>query len=147
MTQSTDTDQAQQWAIMELMGHQKIAGRYTEHGAMHRVDVPDGNGRFRFSRLYSPQAIYSITFVDLETAQAAAQVFDQPAITVWELQTEIKRLAAAVPASYPDEIYDLDYTKEDEQEFYPPNNCLNCGGGCDGDYCSIICQEEYTREE
>lgn len=84
----------EQWAIIELMGHQKIAGRYSEHGPMHRVDVPNGDGSFRFTRLYSPQAIYSITFVDQDTALAAARVFDQPAITIWELTREIKRLAA-----------------------------------------------------
>ncbi len=35
------TDQIQ-WAIIELMGHQQIAGRYQEAaGGMHRIDVPD----------------------------------------------------------------------------------------------------------
>jgi len=37
----SDVTEQEKWAIVELMGHQKIAGRYCEHGAMHRVDVPD----------------------------------------------------------------------------------------------------------
>ena len=73
----------QKWAIIELMGHQKIAGRYSESGAMHRIDVPesdpsDDNG-FRFTRLYSPQAIYSITFVDEQAARIAAKALESPA--------------------------------------------------------------------
>ncbi len=41
------------WAIVELFGHQKIAGRLTEQtiGGCHflRVDVPDVNGRPGFT--------------------------------------------------------------------------------------------------
>lgn len=98
------TTELEQFAVMELMGHQKIAGRYSEHGPMHRIDVPDGDGGYKFSRLYSPQAIYSITFVDKETAIMAARVFDQPAITIWELQREIRRLSATVQ---PNETVDM----------------------------------------
>lgn len=111
----------EQWAVVELMGHQKIAGRYNESGPMHRVPADDG---FKFSRLYSPQAIYSITFVDEETARLAAQAFDVPAITVWELQREVNRLAqlaaknetveAVYEAEYPSDYGDL---RDDEIDF------------------------------
>jgi hypothetical protein len=94
----TDTN-TYQYAIIELMGHQKIAGRYSEHGPMHRIDVPDNDGGFRFTRLFSPQAIYSITFVDQETAITAARVFDSPAIAIWELNREIRRLASTVDSN------------------------------------------------
>ena len=88
-----------QWAIIELMGHQKIAGRYSEHGPMHRVDVPDSDDAFRFTRLYSPQAIYSITFVDEQAARIAAQSLYTPAITILSVNREIKRLAASAQQS------------------------------------------------
>lgn len=107
----------EQWAIVELMGHQKIAGRYSENGPMHRIDVPDDDG-FRFSRLYSPQAIYSITFVDEQTARMAAQAFDTPAITIWEVQREIKRLAALAARNEPVEgAYEAEYPDDYEDEF------------------------------
>ena len=97
-----------QWAIIELMGHQKIAGRYLEQAGLHRVDVPEtipeADGEFRFTRLYSPQAIYSITFVDEEAARLAARAIDTPAITIWEVQREIKRLAAPVQTEIEGEI-------------------------------------------
>lgn len=90
-------DEQTQWAIIELMGHQKTAGRYSEHGPMHRVDVPDATeGGFRFTRLYSPQAIYSITFVDEQAARIAVRTLETPAVTVFEVDREIKRLSASV---------------------------------------------------
>ena len=73
----------QMWAIIELFGHARIAGRLTEQviagQGFIRVDVPivpedkfhqaqDG-----FSRLFGPGAIYSITPVSQETACAAAK--------------------------------------------------------------------------
>ena len=94
MNQATDQHR---WAIVELMGHQKIAGRYCEQAGLHRIDVPetdaDTPGEFRFTRLYAPQAIYSITFVDRAAAFLAAKAIDRPAVTVWELQREINRQA------------------------------------------------------
>ncbi len=106
------------WAIIELMGHQKIAGRYSEHGPMHRVDVPDDNDEFHFSRLYSPQAIYSITFVDEQAAKIAAKALETPAIAIWEVNRELRRLAAPVEARETVEAddYERDFD-EDEIQF------------------------------
>jgi hypothetical protein len=71
------------WAIVELFGHSRIAGRVTEqviagHGFI-RVDVPDlpAGGHYQavpgFSKLYGAAAIYSITPVTQDYAMAAAQ--------------------------------------------------------------------------
>jgi len=93
------TDQTQ-WAIIELMGHQQIAGRYQEAaGGMHRIDVPDTSAdaaldTFRFTRLYSPAAIYSITFTDEQSARLAARMLSPKAIAVFGFEAEMRRLAA-----------------------------------------------------
>lgn len=112
-----------QWAIMELMGHQQIAGRYQEAaGGMHRIDVPDDatpNG-FRFTRLYSPAAIYSITFTDEQSARLAAKLLSPRAISVFGFEAEMKRLAA--PAKQGEvleqyagpEYYDIEPDDDDE---------------------------------
>lgn len=94
-----ETNHQAQWAIIELMGHQQIAGRYQEAaGGMHRIDVPDTGevpfSEFRFTRLYSPAAIYSITFVDEQSARAAARLLAPRPVTIWGFETELKRLAA-----------------------------------------------------
>ena len=93
------TDQTQ-WAIIELMGHQQIAGRYQEAaGGMHRIDVPDTSAdaapdAFRFTRLYSPAAIYSITFTDEQSARLAARMLSPKPITIFGFEAEMRRLAA-----------------------------------------------------
>jgi hypothetical protein len=55
----------EQWAVIELMGHQRIAGFVTEAtiagGAFIRVDVPkpEGEGDL-YTRYLGPSAIYAI---------------------------------------------------------------------------------------
>jgi hypothetical protein len=60
MGQNLDT-----WAVLELFGHQEIAGMVTEHiiggQAFVRVDVPAVNGNPEFTKLYNASAIYGIT--------------------------------------------------------------------------------------
>jgi hypothetical protein len=67
---------AELWAVVELMGHQRIAGRVSEHtlgGTFVRVDVPAVDGRPAFTKLFGQGAIYGITFVDQDVALAAAE--------------------------------------------------------------------------
>ena len=103
--QPMNTDQTIQWAIIELMGHQQIAGRYQEAaGGMHRIDVPEadaGPDAFRFTRLYSPAAIYSITFVDEKSARLAAKMLAPRPVSVYGFEAEMRRLAAPAVASEP----------------------------------------------
>lgn len=67
----------EQWAIVELFGHQRIAGLVTEQilggASFVRVDVPATNGRQGFTKFYGPSAIYAMTVVDEETGRAAAE--------------------------------------------------------------------------
>jgi hypothetical protein len=84
----TTTGQAfDAWAIVELFGHSKIAGRVTEQqiagGAFLRVDVPDLDGRPGFTRFYGAGAIYSITPVDEAIARRAAGALNPRPVTVY----------------------------------------------------------------
>lgn len=67
----------EQWAIVEIFGHQRIAGIVTEHTiggcSFVRVDVPAVAGKAAFTKLYGNGAIYAITFVDQDVALAAAE--------------------------------------------------------------------------
>jgi hypothetical protein len=104
------------WAIVELFGHQCIAGRYSEHGAFIRIDVPDSSepGRMKFIRLYGQNAIYSITFVDEETARCAARHLDMPAITV-----NIPLVKIIAPPGHPEFEYDeREYDDDEDTEEY-----------------------------
>ncbi len=62
---SEDTEK-RQWALVELMGHLRIAGEVSEYnlgGPMLRVDVPAVGDIPGYTRLFGPAAIYSISFV------------------------------------------------------------------------------------
>jgi len=73
---STSTDKPttfDEWALVELFGHQRIVGRVSEAtlagGAFLRVDVPAFNHSAAFTRFYSPGSIYSISPVTEEIAR------------------------------------------------------------------------------
>jgi hypothetical protein len=72
-----------EWAVVELFGHQKIAGRVTEAtlagGAFLRVDVPDKAGAIQFTRYFGASAIYSLSPTSQQIAVAvAAKLAVQP---------------------------------------------------------------------
>jgi len=65
------------YCVVELFGHQKIAGLVTEQviagQGFIRVDVPQTKCHPAFTRMFGSGAIYSITPVSEEIAQAAAE--------------------------------------------------------------------------
>jgi hypothetical protein len=87
--QEEDKAKTFEWAVIELFGHQKIAGRVTEAtiagGSFVRVDVPDDKGRIKFTKFYGPTAIYAITPVDENVAVSTAQRCDQAPVHRFEL--------------------------------------------------------------
>lgn len=77
------------WAIVELMGHQRMAGWLTTQSigstAMVRVDVPEVPGGKAFTRFVNPSAVYAINPCDEATARAAASAFRPVPVQRWEL--------------------------------------------------------------
>ena len=67
------------WALVEIMGHVRIAGKVTEQviagASFLRVDVPAGDQQPAFTKFYGAGSIYSITPVDEATAHHAAQAW------------------------------------------------------------------------
>ena len=63
------------WAILELFGHNKIAGFVTTAiigtSGMFRIDVPALDGTPGYTRFYGPGAVYSLTLVTEALARAA----------------------------------------------------------------------------
>lgn len=76
-----------QWAILEIMGHVKLAGRVSEQTiagtGFLRIDVPEANGLPAFTRLYGTGAIYSITPVSEDFARQAAASLQERAVMVY----------------------------------------------------------------
>jgi hypothetical protein len=98
-----------QWAIIEVMGHGKAAGRYCVENGLHRVDIPQEDGSYH-TKYYGNGAIFCITMVDEAAARLVAKQLratEQQPIGVWSLRQELKRLQtpagpkAVIDAEYP----------------------------------------------
>ncbi len=95
MTTDTTTDKIDDtigWAIVELMGHRRMAGHVSEQeiaGAkLLRVDVyhPDVEESIA-TQLYSPSALYCLTPTTEDTARAVAASTRRPEpVHRWELE-------------------------------------------------------------
>ena len=79
------------WAIVELMGHRRMAGKISEAtiaGApLLRIDVPkaDGDGTFA-TQFYGGSAIYCITPTSEEMAKVVARTAQPAPVALWELR-------------------------------------------------------------
>ena len=75
------------WAILEIFGHTRLAGRVSEGtiggNSFVRVDVPPVGEIPGYTRFYGQGAIYSITLVDEATARAAAETLAERPVTVY----------------------------------------------------------------
>lgn len=102
------------WAIVELMGHQRIAGKCTERSVagvnMLQIDVPETESRPAFSRLVGGGAIYAINPVDEETCRLHARrscetpilSFDGASVIRAEVEKRLKALPTAETAEGPE---------------------------------------------
>lgn len=83
------------WALVELFGHNKIAGKVTEAemggGALIRVDVPSIKERQPVTKYYNVKAIYGITPVDEATARRMAESIDAAPVSSYSIDREIER--------------------------------------------------------
>lgn len=87
----------EEWALLELFGHQRLAGRVTEQqlggSSFVRVDVPeDGRKKgWKLTKLYNPSAIYSITPVTEETARLMARSISPEPVSRWDVAEMVKQ--------------------------------------------------------
>jgi hypothetical protein len=85
MTSQVETFES--WAILELMGHVRMAGRVTEEerfgSKMGRIDVPQGEG---FTTVYfSGASIYRMTPTTEAIARSVAAQNQPEPVHRWEL--------------------------------------------------------------
>jgi DNA polymerase-3 subunit epsilon len=109
-----DNPKPEMHAIVELMGHSRIAGKISEQvmfgTALLRVDVPKTSQRDGYTKFYAAGAIYCITPTSEEIAQAAAEKFNEAPIQPWILPTS-PLLAAKI------ETYEADYDEDLSRAF------------------------------
>lgn len=77
------------WAILELMGHRRLAGYVREQtvagAGFLRIDVPGPDGTPVASQLYSPGALYCLTPTTEDIARRVAAGCQPEPVTRWEL--------------------------------------------------------------
>ena len=83
------------WCMVELFGHNKIAGKCTEQNIagvnMLRVDVPETDKQPAFTKFYNGTAIYAINPITEEVATDIANKLSNAPITVYEVRNMIER--------------------------------------------------------
>ena len=105
------------WAILELMGHVRLAGRVTEEShfgvALGRIDIPTQAGDGYTTQYFGGASIYRLTPTTEEIARSVAMHNQPRPVQTWELP---KPAALTVEPSGPEQYaHDLD-EEEDEGE-------------------------------
>lgn len=103
------------WAVVELMGHQKIAGKCSNVSiagcGFIRVQVPAHGSMPEYTRDLSPKAVYAINPCDEAAVMAALRYCDSSPVIALTLATVRQSYEAerkTLPASAPDHEDDLD---------------------------------------
>ena len=90
-----DNQARETWAVVEVMGHSRYAGRVSQHtalgGAMIRVEVPAVDGIPAFEKLLSPQSIFAITPCTEALATECAKRFRSRPFTLLDLPELCRR--------------------------------------------------------
>lgn len=106
-----------EWAIVDVMGHQRFVGRVTEQvvagQGFVRVDIPATDKVGAWSKLIGTASIYAITPVSEEIARGMAEERNQVPISRFDLPESLRAPRIAAPP--PDDQYDEDeFDDEDE---------------------------------
>jgi hypothetical protein len=79
----------EEWAILELMGHRRLAGKVTESaiggGSFIRIDMPMKDGS-QSTQFYSPGSIYCITPTTEEIARTMSMAYQPEPVNQWEFK-------------------------------------------------------------
>jgi len=99
------------WALVELFGHQQIAGYVSSQTvggqSFVRVDVPATSQQAKWSKLFGAGAIYGITPMAQDLVERKAEVLQVAPLSAWDLPEEwrekIRRPALPSPDGYDDD--------------------------------------------
>ena len=121
---NTENQTFKSWAIIELFGHQKIAGYMTEQsigaGNMIRIDVPETKKQPAYTRFLGNAAIYAINPVDENIARIIADRLNVAPITAYDAIEALKKInpeqALAIEESR--RKNEFEHNEDDEDERY-----------------------------
>ncbi len=116
-TQDTNPFGTDNWCIVEIMGHVRVAGQCSEQNiagtAMLRIDVPQTQHQPAFTRYYGSNAIYAIHPVGKDVARAMAVKLKQQPVASWDISEMVEKLQKQRQLSIEQ---DNGYDDEDEDD-------------------------------
>lgn len=87
--------------VLELFGHQRIAGHVSEHNfagsSFVRVDVPAVGTTPAFTKMFHPNAVYAFNPVDEETMLFVAGQCSVRPLTVFDLSEMRRKMVGSLP--------------------------------------------------
>ena len=119
MEQTTEKFEAH--AIVEIMGHTKLAGmcKTVPFGStvMLRVDIPETTQHPSHTKMYGMSSVFSITPVDEKTALAHAESWQVQPILAYDVKASFqKQFNAAVDAKVTKKLNQLEGKSNEENE-------------------------------
>lgn len=97
----------EEWAVIELFGHQRICGRVSEQQvggcAFVRVDVPAHEGKPAFTKLLGNGSIYAITISDEPTVRALSAHYRPEPMDKWTIKDMLAERALPAHAGVDEE--------------------------------------------
>ena len=98
-------------AIIELFGHQKMAGKVSEQtiagASFIRIDVPEIETQPAFTRYLNPSSVYAINPVKEEVMLQMVSMLKKKPIDAWDIREMQKKLLLLDPKKTEDENEDL----------------------------------------
>lgn len=108
----TDTAEFAEWAILELMGHRRVAGHVREvtlaGAGFLRLDIPETPGHDAQTQFVSPGSVYALHPTDEATARLAAASFRQAPEQRWELERAARVVDPWEAGEHDDDLDDED---------------------------------------
>lgn len=112
-----------EWAILELMGHRRVAGYVREvtlaGAGFLRLDIPATGGHGAQTQYIAPGSLYALHPTTEEIAVAAAANFRPQPVSRWELEPKRGDGEARLDAVYrdwPGESGDYDFGGPDDPD-------------------------------
>lgn len=106
-----ETNKFESWCIVELFGHQRIAGLVTEQtiggSSFVRVDVPANGDTPAYTRLFGNGAIYAINPVSETVARAAAAQYRSAPVSIYDFP-ELRALTSQRALGLEEQEFDSD---------------------------------------
>lgn len=107
---NTEATNFEGWMILELFGHNVVAGFASEQSiggaAFIRLDVPEVDGQEGFTKFYNGTAIYAMTPTTEEVAREAARRLAVRPVSPWVVPVPDSRRELPAPTMDGDEYSD-----------------------------------------